>query len=179
MKVSPVRETDAKRRRGSSPPIWTARRAIVRTALLLVTAIALSAQYVRAEEVFIRGALMVDGSGEPPRANVDILIGDGRIRAIEPSGAMAVRGRLIDAAGMTALPGLIDSHVHFVAASGSSYRHDSDETIRALNRQHLRAYLACGVTTVLDAGAFVEVARDIQSWLAAGNPGPRYLTTGP
>jgi imidazolonepropionase-like amidohydrolase len=122
---------------------------------------------------------MVDGSGGPPRANVDILIGDGRIRAIEPSGSMETRGKLIDGTGMSALPGLVDSHVHFVAASGSSYRHDSDETIRELNRQHLRAYLACGVTTVLDAGAFTEVARDIQSWLAAGNPGPRYLTTGP
>ena len=151
----------------------------MRKALLLVVAIGLSTQHARADEVFVRGALMVDGSGGPPRANVDILIEDGRIHAIEPSGSMAARGKLIDAAGMTALPGLIDSHVHFVAAAGSSYRHDSDETIRELNHQHLRAYLACGVTTVLDAGAFTQVARDIQSWLAAGNPGPRYLTTGP
>jgi imidazolonepropionase-like amidohydrolase len=80
---------------------------------------------------------------------------------------------------MTALPGLIDSHVHFVYASGSGYRGDSEATIRELNRQHLRAYLACGVTTVLDAGAFVETVRDIQGWLDAGHPGPRYLTLGP
>lgn len=151
----------------------------MRKTLLLVIAVALSAENVRADEIFIRDVLMIDGSGGPPRPDVDIAIGDGRIRAIEPTGSMEARGRLIDAAGMTALPGLIDSHVHFVAAAGSSYRHDSDETIRELNRQHLRAYVACGVTTVLDAGAFTGVARDIESWLAAGNPGPRYLTTGP
>jgi imidazolonepropionase-like amidohydrolase len=69
--------------------------------------------------------------------------------------------------------------VHFVYASGSAYRHDTDADVSALNRRHLRAYLACGVTTVLDAGAFVETVRDIQGWLAAGHPGPRYLTLGP
>ena len=58
-------------------------------------------------------------------------------------------------------------------------RHDDDEAVAALNRQHLRAYVANGVTTVLDPGCFTEVARDLQRWLAAGNPGPRFLTTGP
>jgi imidazolonepropionase-like amidohydrolase len=160
-------------------PFHTPRRAVGTTARLLVIAIALAATEVRADDLLIRGVLMVDGSGGPPRPNVDILIEDGRIAAIEPNGSIAARGRVVDGAGLTALPGLIDSHVHFVAASGSSYRNDSDATIRELSRRHLRAYLACGVTTVLDAGAFTEVARDIHSWLAAGNPGPRYLTTGP
>jgi len=151
----------------------------VSRALLLFLAIAALAPHARADEVLVRGALLVDGTGAPPRPDTDVLIRDGRIEAIEAAGSLPARGRVIDAAGMTLLPGLIDAHVHFVAASGSSYRHDSDETIRELNRQHLRAYVACGVTTVLDAGAFTEVARDIQTWLAAGNPGPRYLTTGP
>jgi hypothetical protein len=35
------------------------------------------------------------------------------------------------------------------------------------------------VTSVLDAGIDPPVARDIQTWLAAGHPGPRFLTTGP
>lgn len=151
----------------------------MRLALLLIIAVGISAPQARGNEVLILGALLVDGTGAPPRPDVDILIQDGRIGAIEPGRSLPARGSVIDAAGMTALPGLIDSHVHFVAAPGSSYRNDSDETIAELNHQHLRAYLACGVTTVLDAGAFPEVARDIQSWLAAGNPGPRYLTTGP
>lgn len=145
----------------------------------LAVVVVLSGRHARADDVLIRGVRLVDGSGAPPRANVDILIGDGRILAIEAGGSMEARGTVIDGAGMTALPGLIDAHVHFVAASGSSFRHDSEATIRALTRQHLRAYVACGVTTVLDAGGFTETVREIRSWLAAGNPGPRYLTTGP
>jgi imidazolonepropionase-like amidohydrolase len=142
-------------------------------AILLLNARATSA------EILIRGARLIDGSGAAAREKVSILVRDGRIAAIGPEVAAAPGARVIDALGLTALPGLIDSHVHFVYASGSGYRGDTDETIRELNRQHLRAYLACGVTTVLDAGAFVETVRDIQGWLAAGHPGPRYLTTGP
>jgi imidazolonepropionase-like amidohydrolase len=130
-------------------------------------------------ELLIRGARLIDGSGSAAQERVSILVRDGRIAAIGPEVAGAESARSIDAAGLTALPGLIDSHVHFVYASGSGYRGDSDATIRELNQQHLRAYLACGVTTVFDAGAFVETVRDIQGWLAAGHPGPRYLTTGP
>jgi len=147
--------------------------------LLLILVIGVSAPQALAGELLVRGVTVIDSTGAAPRANVDILIRDARIRAIEPGGAIHTSGTTIDAAGLTALPGLIDSHVHFVSASGSSYRGDSDETIRALNRQHLAAYVACGVTTVLDAGAYPEVARDIQRWLADGHPGPRYLTTGP
>ena len=56
---------------------------------------------------------------------------------------------------------------------------DSAETIRDLNQHHLRALLACGVTTVMDPAGYPPVVREIQAWLAAGNPGPRFLTTGP
>lgn len=129
-------------------------------------------------DLLIRSARLIDGTGRPPREDVSILVQAGRIAAIGKDIPTAT-SRIIDAAGMAVLPGLIDSHVHFVYAPGSAYRNDSDETVRELNRQHLRAYLASGVTTVLDAGAFPEVARDIQAWLGAGNPGPRYLTTGP
>jgi imidazolonepropionase-like amidohydrolase len=129
-------------------------------------------------DLLIRNARLIDGTGAPERDGVSIAIRDGRIVAIDHD-VVANAARTIDASGMTILPGLIDSHVHFVYAPGSTYRDDSGQTIHELNRQHLRAYLACGVTTVLDAGAFPEVARDIERWLAAGNPGPRYLTTGP
>jgi imidazolonepropionase-like amidohydrolase len=154
-------------------------RGHVVAALLFALAVGLAAERADAEELFIRGVRLVEGTGGPVREDVDVLIAGGRIRGIEQSGTMTARGRVIDGTGLTALPGLVDAHVHFVAASGSSFRGDSEETIRGLNRRHLRAYLACGVTAVLDAGAFVETARDIQAWLAAGNPGPRYLTTGP
>jgi imidazolonepropionase-like amidohydrolase len=159
----------------------TARRAIfLGTALSL--AVAALSRGARAEELLIRGARLLDETSAPAREDVDLLVRDGRIAAIgEPGGPpiAAPEARPLDATGLTVLPGLIDSHAHFVAASGSSYRKDSDATIRELNRRHLRALLAAGVTTVLDPGAYPEVVREIQAWLAAGHPGPRYLTTGP
>jgi imidazolonepropionase-like amidohydrolase len=150
----------------------------LRVAVALL-ALSLTVRTASAGELLIRDARVVDGTGAPARERNSILVRDGRIAEMAPGLAAPPGARVIDAAGLSALPGLIDSHVHFVSASGSAYRHDSDADISALNRQHLRAYVACGVTTVLDAGAFVETVRDIQGWLAAGHPGPRYLTLGP
>ncbi len=149
----------------------------IASAVLLATAVALCAP-ASAADLLIRDARLIDGTGAPPRAPVSILIRDGRIAevapAIDPDGAPG-----LDAAGATVLPGLMDMHVHFITAPGSGFRKDSRETIRQLNRQHLRAYLASGVTTVLDAGIDPGSARDIQAWLADGHAGPRVLTTGP
>lgn len=151
----------------------------LRLALAIALAVPAVAPSVGGAELLIRDARVVDGRGTPALERASILVRDGRIAAIGPELVASPSARVIDAAGLTALPGLIDSHVHFVYASGSGYRGDSDATIRELNRQHLRGYLACGVTSVLDAGAFVETARDIQGWLAQGHAGPRYLTLGP
>ena len=142
-------------------------------------AAAIESAHAADSELLVRDVRLIDGRGGPVEERVSILVRDGRIAAIGADLEAAPSARVIDGKGQTALPGLVDSHVHFVYASGSGYRNDSDATIRELNRQHLRAYLACGVTTVLDAGAFVETVRDIQGWLAAGHPGPRYLTLGP
>jgi imidazolonepropionase-like amidohydrolase len=157
-------------------------RATSALVVALVLALPVVSDRAAAADLVIRGVRLLDGTAAPPRGPVDLLVQDGRIAAIREVGEPPVESpgaRIVDAAGATALPGLIDSHVHFVAASGSAYRQDSDDTIRELNRQHLRGLLACGTTTVLDAGAYPEVVREIQGWLAAGHPGPRYLTTGP
>jgi imidazolonepropionase-like amidohydrolase len=132
----------------------------------------------RAGGLLLRNARLIDGTGNPPRAAISILVRDGRIVAI--GGDVAPDdAQVLDVDGATALPGLTDAHVHFITASGGAFRGDTPERLRALNRQHLRAYLACGVTTVLDAGIDAPGARAIQADLAAGLPGPRFLTTGP
>ncbi len=43
----------------------------------------------------------------------------------------------------------------------------------------VRVYLACGVTTILDAGSPSYVVRAIRDYLSENNPGPRYLALGP
>lgn len=80
---------------------------------------------------------------------------------------------------MAVLPGLIDSHVHFQAVPGAVHRQDNADTRRALMHRHLRAHVANGVTTVLDAAIASEALREIRAYLAAGGVGPRVMALGP
>jgi imidazolonepropionase-like amidohydrolase len=132
-----------------------------------------------ARDLVIVNGRLVDGTGAPPREGVAIRIHDDRIVEIAATVEAPAGATTLDASGLTVLPGFIDAHVHFVAAPGSQARGDDDAAIDALNHRHLAAYVAAGVTTVLDAGAFPEVARAIQQKVAAGHPAPRYLTLGP
>ena len=153
----------------------TALSAISLAALCLVMSPSLTA---RATDLVIRNARLVDGTGAPARDGVSILVMDGRIADITPD-ISAPNLPVLDVRGSTVIPGLMNMHVHFHFAPGQAQRGDSPETLRELNRQHLAAYPASGVTTVLDAATQLSVAREIQEFLEAGNPGPRYLTLGP
>lgn len=132
----------------------------------------------RAGDLIVQNARVLDGTGAPPRENIDILIRNGQIDQIGTDLSVGDVPAL-DVAGATVLPGLIDAHVHFAAAPGGGFRDDTAETRRELNREHLRAYLANGVTTVFEPGSPVEAVREVQDLLAEGAPGPRYVTTGP
>lgn len=129
--------------------------------------------------LLIRNATIIDGKGNEAVRNMDILIENNRIikigKAIDkPSEAVE-----IDATGLTVLPGLIDSHVHISSVPGSGFRNDSLTLYENLQRHHLKAYLACGVTTILDTGIPPEEARKINGWLVNGQPGPRLLVLSP
>ena len=147
-------------------------------ALGLLAALLLLAAPAAAQDLLIRNARLLDGTGAPPRERVSILIRDGRIRAI---GQVADEPNLLtlDVAGASVLPGLIDSHVHLSVVPGSLIRKDPPKALHAQRLLQLRAYLACGVTTVLDAGIEPEIARELQAALAADATGPTALFLGP
>ena len=65
------------------------------------------------DDLLIRGALLYDGTGVEP-IHADLAVRNGRIRAIGASLPVAAR-RVIDAAGLALMPGIIDSHTHFDA----------------------------------------------------------------
>lgn len=146
---------------------------------LAITGAVLIATGASAADLLIRNARLVDGTGAAPQAQRSIFVHDGVIAAIGFDITTPPDAQVLDAGGSTVLPGLIDAHVHVSVVPGSGQRNDSPELQRQLERQHLRAYLACGVTTVLDTGIAADAAREIQGWLAAGEPGPGFLTLGP
>lgn len=150
----------------------------VRAAVALTATLMLSIGNVSAQSLLIRNAHLIDGTGRPARDHVSILIGDGRIREVR-SDLAAANLTTLDVGGGTVIPGLIDAHVHLMEVPGAAVREDRAGRSTSLRHQQLRSYLACGVTTVLDAAIQVSIANELNAWLAAGHAGPRFLTLGP
>src|SRR5690625_1374188 len=100
--------------------------------------------------LLIRNATIIDGTGAPP-VQGDLLIRDGRIEDIgQLPGAQA--DRVIDAAGLTATPGFIDTHVH------------TDMTL--LDEPVHECLLRQGVTTVVmgqDGLSYAPLSRENQA----------------
>jgi len=104
------------------------------------------------------GAVVIDGTGAPPRPGMAIVVRDGRIQAVVPSGqwrallgpADAKLAHVVDMHGRYALPGLIDTHVHLATDPDPPYE-------RAL----LRRYVFSGVTTVRDMAGDTRVLADL------------------
>ncbi len=107
----------------------------------------------------IVNATVVDGTGAAPRV-ANVVVEGGRILSVgnapPPAGA-----RLIDASGMTLIPGLFDLHTH-ITASGASLGVAADWP------KNLMAYLYCGVTTIADLGDYQENFEGVRAAIAQG-----------
>ena len=116
--------------------------------------------------ILIRGARVIDGTGSPARVATVVVIGTriagfGQETAPPPPGA-----RIIDATGQTLLPGLFDLHTHLTASAATGVAGDWGK--------NLKAYLACGVTTVNDYATYSELFWPMRQLLATGTlMGPR------
>jgi imidazolonepropionase-like amidohydrolase len=102
----------------------------------------------------LRNAVLLDGEVPHPRPGHEVLIEAGVIREIAER-PIAIRGAdIIDLAGRTLMPGLIDCHVHAVALIpdlGANARMPASlAAIQAASV--LEAMLARGFTSVRDAG---------------------------
>ena len=82
---------------------------------------------------------IIDVTGGPSRSNLTVVVKDGRISSIYPTGERAIEQgvRIIDTAGKYMIPGLCDMHVHVHFLS---------------QENNLLAMVANGVTFVRDMG---------------------------
>ena len=109
--------------------------------------------------------------------NRDVLVVGDRIAAVAdhgkanpPPGTQTIPG-----SGATLLPGLIDVHGHIGNGSAPSWKSTFPDPDR-----NMRAYLYCGVTTVLDPADLITQAFDRRDQVAKGDLlGPRIFASGP
>ena len=130
-------------------------------------------------DVLIRDVRLIDGTGAAPTERTSVWVRDGMIQALGADLQPNESTQVIDANGMTVIPGLIDSHVHLFSIPGAPFRDESADERRAIQKVHLRAYLANGVTSVLDTGIGLDELQMFRGWLAGGEPGPRLYALGP
>ncbi|WP_249374751.1 amidohydrolase family protein [Streptomyces sp. I05A-00742] len=116
-------------------------------------------------DTVVRAGRFWDGTGDTVREDVDVLVRDGRIHAVEPRRARRAARHTVDASGRTVIPGLWDAHTH-------------PWQITYGGRQ-TALQLAYGITTAVSfGGAAYEQAR-LREAVAAGDlAGPRLLTCG-
>jgi imidazolonepropionase-like amidohydrolase len=130
----------------------------------LATALS-NGQAAQPPAIVLDNVRIVDGTGSPPIEQGRLVIHDGRIVRVGRAASTSVPAdaEMIDLAGRTVLPGLIDLHFHI--------ENDPKLALRQLSH---------GITAFRDPGQwgekFVELRRMIE---AERLPGPRIFTTGP
>jgi imidazolonepropionase-like amidohydrolase len=133
----------------------------------------------------VRGAALIDGTGRPPARGAEVLVEGERIAAVRPPGAGPVTAphRLIEVAGGTVLPGLVDAHVHlFHHADPAPWRRFLEEPealTMARGIHNARATLLAGFTSVRVTGSRAALDLVLERAIAEGLvPGPRIVGAG-
>ncbi len=107
--------------------------------------------------VLFTDAHLFDGERFSPD-RTDVVIREGRVVEVGPGLAANPAYRdvveRVDLAGRTLLPGLVDLHVHLAVEGAGDLSHVNEPSALEYyaSVQHLRKTLACGITSVRDAG---------------------------
>jgi len=136
--------------------------------MLGLTALLFAPVYLSAQSAgtttTIRNARVVNGSGSAAK-QVTVIIRNGRIDAIGENVDAPAGAKIVDASGLTLLPGLIDLHTHL---QSSTVTGTPDDLFK-----NLKKYLAAGVTTVLNFSGQPEAFEPIRKLLkSADYPAP-------
>jgi imidazolonepropionase-like amidohydrolase len=128
---------------------------------------------------------LIDGTDAAPIDDAAILVVGNRIVEVGPASRVTTPGdaRHVDFPDATALPGLIDAHVH-VTFSGDvdplgTMAKESDEQLVARGLINSERMLRAGVTTAFDCGSRNSTGFAIREALARGAAvGPRLMVSG-
>jgi imidazolonepropionase-like amidohydrolase len=127
--------------------------------------------------MIVRAGLLYDGTLEPPKQNVDVVVEGGAVKELRAASGQCD----LEAACVT--PGLVNAHVH-VEASGEpdmmtmiATTTQNQRLLRAVD--NARKSVQAGVTTVRDVGSSQAIAQAVRDAIDAGQiPGPRMRAAG-
>lgn len=128
------------------------------------------------ECIIFKNAFLIDGTGADPVVDAAVVVEGDRIKAVDPTGKeSAANASVIDLAGKTLMPGLIDAHVH--PGNVEFYLTETAKLPPAVYvhrvTRTLETDLASGFTTLRDAGG---LDRGFRAAVAQGLiNGPRLL----
>lgn len=127
--------------------------------------------------MIVRAGLLYDGTLEPPKQNVDVVVEGGAVKELRAAGGECD----LEAACVT--PGLVNAHVHLEASGEPDMMTMIGTTTQ--NQRLLRAVanarksVNAGVTTVRDVGCSHAIAQSVRDAIEAGHiPGPRMRAAG-
>lgn len=125
--------------------------------------------------LMVRDVRVVDVEAGVAVEHRDVLVQGEHITAVLPHDPTRTAEEVVDGAGATLVPGLVDSHVHVLSSSGppgALALPDPELTLERL--------LFSGVTTVFDPGSDPEEIFALRAELAAeAVPGPTLWAAGP
>ena len=163
------------------------------TTILVAFALAFSTRTAPTQEslrpdhpVALVGGMLLDGYEAEPIHHSVVVFDDGRITAVGAQGDTPIpeAAMVIDTAGRTVLPGLIDAHVHVDLIGHGEY----DRYYRFLNGMErlpdvmpiaAKQMLRAGVTSAIDLGAPFQVLEFRERIRSGEIPGPRLTISGP
>jgi hypothetical protein len=117
----------------------------------------------------IHAGALWDGLAPTLRYNVDILVAKNRIQWIRPHGDHGGADRVVDATGLTVMPGLIEPHLHPLTL----YQGGQVGEVSAL-------MLSYGITSAQSVGGPVHQSVELREAIAGGNMlAPRLFASPP
>jgi imidazolonepropionase-like amidohydrolase len=131
---------------------------------------AVFSSYVNAQDLVITNARIIDGTGRVIDSG-SVVINEGRIVSVS-AGASTVAGTaMIDANGMTVMPGFIDAHRHIITGDAQTWF--AEESTR-----NMQAYLDAGYTTLMEGGGRLPGIMELKRRIDSGElTGPRVITS--
>jgi len=146
-------------------------------------------EYVKLDDAVIAlsHVRVIDGTGQPPRADQTLIIRDGKIAAIGDATSTPIPpgAKVLTLTDDSVMPGLVGMHDHMYYPQPVNLAGQRVRGVLQFEQQSSftfpRLYLAAGVTS-LRTTASVEPYADLnlKNWIDAGKiPGPKIHVTGP